>query len=235
MYNTVRDDITYNTIIVQTDETSVNVSQPITNVVQITTIGPQGSAGPQGPQGPSGSTFPYTGSASITGSLTVTGSVRATSFTGSLAGTSSYAVQSLSSSYATTANFAENSNFAVSANSALSLDAAGVSKDIAPESSDIIVEYAASSYKGGVFYIRVENQTNFATKLSTLTVLNSDSVVTSSITPTLELPGTGGETTDEFIISVSMASGVQVGGQNTSTTDIYKVAYYRLALLQTPN
>jgi hypothetical protein len=52
MSNTVRDNITYNTIVVQTDETSVNVSQPITNVVQITTAGPRG---PQGLQGPSGS------------------------------------------------------------------------------------------------------------------------------------------------------------------------------------
>jgi len=72
--------------------TTVKITQPVTNTIQVATQGPQGPTGPQGPQGPSGSTFPYTGSATITGSLTVTGSVNATSFTGSLLGTASYAL-----------------------------------------------------------------------------------------------------------------------------------------------
>ena len=88
MQNTVTDTITYNKIVINTDENTVNVSQPVTNTVSVITLGPQGVTGPQGP---SGSTFPYTGSATITGSLVVTGSVRATSFTGSLLGTASFA------------------------------------------------------------------------------------------------------------------------------------------------
>jgi hypothetical protein len=71
-------------IIDNSKNTIVSISQSITDVVQVATQGPQGPTGPQGPQGPVGSIFPYTGSAAITGSLTVTGSVRATSFTGSL-------------------------------------------------------------------------------------------------------------------------------------------------------
>jgi hypothetical protein len=92
MSNTVENAVTYNNIVIQTDETTVDISQPVTNIVQVTTVGPIGPTGPQGPTGPSGSTFPYTGSATITGSLVVTGSVRATSFTGSLLGTASYAL-----------------------------------------------------------------------------------------------------------------------------------------------
>jgi hypothetical protein len=84
MSNPVENVVTYNNIFIQTDETTVDVSQPVTNIVQINALGPQGATGLQGPQGPVGSIFPYTGSAAITGSLTVTGSVNATSFTGSL-------------------------------------------------------------------------------------------------------------------------------------------------------
>lgn len=65
MANTVNDTTSYNTIVVQTDETTVNVSQEITNTVEVV------SPGPQGPRGPS---FPYIGDAIITGSLLVTGS-----------------------------------------------------------------------------------------------------------------------------------------------------------------
>jgi hypothetical protein len=118
MQNTVTDTITYNKIVINTDENTVNVSQPVTNTVSVITLGPQGASGPQGPQGPVGSIFPYTGSAAITGSLNVignqtitgsltvsgsstftnigpaifSGSVTSTGgFTGSLAGTASFA------------------------------------------------------------------------------------------------------------------------------------------------
>lgn len=55
--------------------TQIEVTQPITSVVQILT-------GPVGPRGPAGvGTFPYTGSADITGSLNLVGNA---SITGSL-------------------------------------------------------------------------------------------------------------------------------------------------------
>ncbi len=50
------------------NSTNVNVTQKITNTVDVNTVGPQG------PAGTPGISFPYTGSADITGSLTVTGS-----------------------------------------------------------------------------------------------------------------------------------------------------------------
>jgi hypothetical protein len=88
--------------------TTINVTQPVTNIVTVATIGPQGPQGQQGPIGPiptsgsfSGSftgslqgtasyaltasylqgyisPFPFTGSARITGSLGVTGSISTT-------------------------------------------------------------------------------------------------------------------------------------------------------------
>ena len=98
--------------------TEVNITQEITDIVNVTTPGPQGVQGPQGPQGPAGSGLdePFTGSLivsgsiqligdqSITGSLTVSGSSTFTNigpaifsgsvtttqgFTGSLSGTAS--------------------------------------------------------------------------------------------------------------------------------------------------
>jgi hypothetical protein len=104
MQNIVIDNIKFNKILVQTDETAVNISQPVTNIVETIAAGPQGPTGPQGPQGPVGSVFPYTGSAAITGSLTVIGSTTSTSFTGSLFGTASYATQALSSSLSITSS-----------------------------------------------------------------------------------------------------------------------------------
>ena len=55
--------------------TEVNVDQPVTEVVNIATLGPQGQVGPAGPPGPSGSiTSPITNDIVISGSLIVTGS-----------------------------------------------------------------------------------------------------------------------------------------------------------------
>jgi len=59
----------------QDNFTQVEVTQPITSVVQILT-------GPQGPRGPAGEgTFPFTGSADISGSLALDGNA---AFTGSI-------------------------------------------------------------------------------------------------------------------------------------------------------
>lgn len=56
----------------QDQHVQVEVTQPITSVVQILT-------GPQGPRGPAGEgTFPYTGSADITGSFNLVGDARIT-------------------------------------------------------------------------------------------------------------------------------------------------------------
>jgi hypothetical protein len=70
--------------------TTINVTQPVTNVVTVATIGPQGPQGPIGPIPTSGS---FTGA--FTGSFSG-------SFTGSLQGTASNAV---SASYALTASY----------------------------------------------------------------------------------------------------------------------------------
>lgn len=96
------------------DGTTVNVTQPITSVITVASVGPQGQPGPTGPQGPSGSlsinssgSFRITGSLFISGSapLVVTGptvmsgSLNVTEgITGSLFGTASY---TLTASYTT--------------------------------------------------------------------------------------------------------------------------------------
>jgi len=102
--------------------TEITVNQPVTETVEIATIGPQGPVGPVGPQGPSGSLVLsgsidndviITGSVEILGSLTITGSVNG-EFTGSLLGTASNAVSSsyaLSSSYAESASFSQTASY----------------------------------------------------------------------------------------------------------------------------
>lgn len=72
------------TVVDSNSSTNVDVTQPITSVVQISTgpmgsigsqgpSGSQGSSGSQGPSGSQGTSFPYTGSADITGSLFLIG------------------------------------------------------------------------------------------------------------------------------------------------------------------
>jgi hypothetical protein len=86
MNNTVRDTTTFNNITVVTDQTQVSVTQPLTSVVEIATLGPVGPQGPQGEQGPVGpagqgiftlvgdNLWATTSSLLITGSLTVSSS-----------------------------------------------------------------------------------------------------------------------------------------------------------------
>jgi len=88
-----------------TSQTSINVTQPVTSVVLVNTLGPVGPQGPQGPSGSGGtintSSFVTTSSFNaFTGSYN-TGSFTG-SFTGSLFGTSSWAQsasQALTASY----------------------------------------------------------------------------------------------------------------------------------------
>ena len=79
-------------LVIDNDQNQVVVTNPITSIVEVNSLGPQG------PPGPSGASFPYTGSAIISGSLVVTGSIIATQgFTGSLLGTASYALNAINS------------------------------------------------------------------------------------------------------------------------------------------
>ena len=80
--NTVEVNTTNNQIVV-TDPTNpnvVNITQPVTSVVEVISAGPQGSIGPQGPVGPQGPTvntgsFATTGSNQFNGNQTITGSL----------------------------------------------------------------------------------------------------------------------------------------------------------------
>jgi hypothetical protein len=107
--NTVDINTTNNQIVVTdpTNPTTVNITQPVTTVVEVITAGPQGTQGPQGLPGPSGSSV-NTGSFVTTSSFNAftssynTGSFTG-SFTGSLLGTASFVI---SASYAETASFA---------------------------------------------------------------------------------------------------------------------------------
>jgi hypothetical protein len=97
--NTVDINTTNNQIVV-TDPINpnvVNITQPVTSIVEVITAGPQGPPGPSGSAGPSGSS----GSTVNTGSLLTTASFNA--YTGSntsqFAGTASYAVNALTASY----------------------------------------------------------------------------------------------------------------------------------------
>jgi len=93
--------------VVNPDNTSVTVTQPVTNVIQVANPGPAGSAGPAGPIGPSGSfetgSFVTTGSNNFIGDQVITGSLEVTEvITGSIA----------SASYASFADLATNASTA---------------------------------------------------------------------------------------------------------------------------
>ena len=83
--NGVQIDNTPNIIVItDSDQNQITVTQPITSVIEVAALGPQGPVGPQGEVGPSGSTQPFFLTGSIwasTASLAATGS-----FTGSFTG-----------------------------------------------------------------------------------------------------------------------------------------------------
>jgi hypothetical protein len=71
-------------IITDSDQNQITVTQPVVNVIEVNSPGPQGPVGPQGLAGPSGSTQPF----SLTGSIWAsTASLAASgSFSGSFFG-----------------------------------------------------------------------------------------------------------------------------------------------------
>lgn len=107
---------------------SITIPQPVTNILQINSPGPQGSQGPQGPAGeiPSTASFATTGSNIFVGNQTVTGSLISTAgFIGFLYGTASWATNAVTASYALTnagivvgavsASYASSSTYALTA------------------------------------------------------------------------------------------------------------------------
>jgi hypothetical protein len=114
--NTVDINTTNNQIVVTdpTNPTTVNITQPVTQLVEVITSGPQGIPGD--PSSLTGS-FVSTSSFNAFTSSYNTGSFLG-SFTGSLEGTGSYALQALSASYAENSNsasYAISSSFATNA------------------------------------------------------------------------------------------------------------------------
>lgn len=96
--NTVTDNEQYNNIVISTEETTVEVTQPVTNVIEVATIGPMGPQGPPGDtvfQNIGNNTYRATASIEITGSLSISGSLN---------GTSSYSDNSEKSKFADFSN-----------------------------------------------------------------------------------------------------------------------------------
>lgn len=91
-------------VLIENINNQVIVTQPVTDIVEVITPGPQGPVGPIGPAGPTGSSAPFT---KISGSDSwfTTSSIR---LTGSLQGTASYAL--------TTGFYYYNGNSSVSTN-----------------------------------------------------------------------------------------------------------------------
>jgi len=108
-------------VIDNSNQSSINVTQPVTSVVLVNTLGPQGLQGPSGSGGNiDTSSFVTTSSFNAFTSSYSTGSFTG-SFTGSLFGTSSWANQSLTSSflipgtYLVTSSWAQSSSQAITA------------------------------------------------------------------------------------------------------------------------
>jgi len=106
--NQILIDSSTNTVNIQTNDnqlriispvcnTEVNVTQPITTVIQVATPGPTGPAGPASTSSFDTGSFATTGSNIFIGNQTITGSVY---LTGLLFGTSSWANNALTASYA---------------------------------------------------------------------------------------------------------------------------------------
>ena len=97
----------------------INLTQPISSVVEVVALGPQGPVGPQGLQGIPGSITSHTnlivtgsvwasgsnGHITSSGNISSSGYIIASSFTGSLNGTSSFSVSSSLATNALTASF----------------------------------------------------------------------------------------------------------------------------------
>jgi hypothetical protein len=84
-YNGVQIENTPNVIVItDSDANQITVTQPITSVIEVGAVGPQGQKGDQGVAGPSGSTQPF----SLTGSIWASTSSLAASgsFSGSFYG-----------------------------------------------------------------------------------------------------------------------------------------------------
>jgi hypothetical protein len=150
MNNTVKDNVNFNYItIVTEDTTQVQVSQPITNVVEVLT----GPIGPRGDFSTSGS-IAFTGSFLISGSLFVSGSIEATQgITGSLYGTSSWALNSETASYIEFDNVDGLSNFSSSVSNRLtSLENFSSSLD-ATFATDAELNSATASLSSSISYL----------------------------------------------------------------------------------
>jgi hypothetical protein len=101
---------------------AINLTQPISSVVEVVTLGPQGPVGPQGLQGIPGSITSHTnlivtgsiwasgsnGHITSSGNISSSGYIIASSFTGSLNGTSSFSVSSSLATNALTASYTPN-------------------------------------------------------------------------------------------------------------------------------
>jgi hypothetical protein len=110
-------------VIDNSNQSSINVTQPVTSVVLVNALGPVGPQGPQGPVGPGGGGGDFVTTASFnafTGSYN-TGSFTG-SFTGSLFGTASWAFsssQALTASFLPVGTYQITSSWAISASRAI--------------------------------------------------------------------------------------------------------------------
>ena len=103
-------------------DNTINLTQPISSVVEVVTLGPQGPVGPQGLQGIPGSITSHTdlivtgsvwasgsnGHITSSGNISSSGYIIASSFTGSLNGTSSFSISSSLATNALTASYTPN-------------------------------------------------------------------------------------------------------------------------------
>jgi hypothetical protein len=101
---------------------TINLTQPISSVVEVVALGPQGPVGPQGLQGMPGSITSHTnlivtgsvwasgsnGHITSSGNISSSGYIIASSFTGSLNGTSSFSISSSLATNALTASYTPN-------------------------------------------------------------------------------------------------------------------------------
>jgi hypothetical protein len=169
--NQILIDSSTNTVNIQTNDnqlriispvcnTEVNVTQPITTVIQVATPGPTGPAGPASTSSFDTGSFATTGSnifignQTITGSIFVSGSLISNSFTGSLQGTSSwannaitasYVLNAISASFALTASFVQNAQTASYVLNAVSASFASNATSASFASSSISASFASNA------------------------------------------------------------------------------------------
>lgn len=175
------------------ESNTVNLTQPVSSIIEVTTLGPQGPIGPQGIQGIPGSLTSQTdliitgsiwasssnGHITASGNIISSGNIIASSFTGSLYGTSSFSLTSsiaitssyilnaISSSFALTASYVQTAQTASYVLNAISSSFAATSSYIEnAQTASYVLNSISSSFSSTASFVQNAVSSSFSSTAS---------------------------------------------------------------------